>query len=133
MLWAPPSPTVGEETRLERPALWVVAVLLPCFVVGVSAALIGFFYAELPDCATSAPWRAPAIMLGGVFPALVMVVFGYMHLFLPRAPFALREAIVHVGFCCLGVPVWWSGALVGLWLAMAPPGCSSPWPVWWPY
>ncbi|CAN6209110.1 unnamed protein product [Urochloa humidicola] len=112
MLWAPSSPTVGEETKLERPGLWVLAVLLPCLVLGLSATLTGVFYTDLPDLAASAPWRGPAIMLGGVFPAVVMVVLGYMQLFLPRAPFALREALVHVGFCYLGVPVWWSGCLV---------------------
>ncbi|CAM0151705.1 unnamed protein product [Urochloa decumbens] len=112
MLWAPPSPTVGEETKLERPALWVPAVLLPCVVLGISAALTVFFYTDMPDLAASAPWRGPAVMLGGVFPAVVMVVVGYMHLFLPRAPLALRDALVDVGLGCIGVPLWCAGALV---------------------
>ncbi|RLM84749.1 hypothetical protein C2845_PM04G00570 [Panicum miliaceum] len=109
MMSSPSSSTVGDETRLARPGLWVVAVFLPCLVVGSTAAFVYAFYKDLPAIA---PWRAPAIALGGVPPALVTVVFGYMHLFLPRAPWALRQAPVNVGFYCLAVPLWWAGALV---------------------
>ncbi|RLN35739.1 hypothetical protein C2845_PM03G17840 [Panicum miliaceum] len=95
------SPTVGDETRLARPALWVVAVFLPCLVIGSTAALVYAFYKDLPAIAASAPWGA-----------LVTVVFG-MHLFQPRAPWALRQALVNVfGLYCLAVPLWYAGSLV---------------------
>ncbi|CAD6239880.1 unnamed protein product [Miscanthus lutarioriparius] len=39
--------------------------------------------------------------------ALVMELFFFMSLFLPRAPVALRDAVVNVGVGCVGVPLWW--------------------------
>ncbi|OEL21867.1 hypothetical protein BAE44_0017113 [Dichanthelium oligosanthes] len=112
MMSVPSSPTVGEETGLPRPAVWVVAIVLPCLVLGYSAALTYCFCQDQPALAASAPWRPLAIVLGGVPPALITVVFGRMHLFLPRAPFALLEALVNVGMCCLGLPLWVAAILV---------------------
>jgi hypothetical protein len=115
MMSSPSSPTVGDETRLARPGLWVVAVFLPCLVVGSTAAFVYAFYKDLPAIA---PWRALAIALGGVPPALVTVVFGIMHLF---------QALVNVGFYCLAVPLWWAGALVACLVAILVAGVIAFW------
>lgn len=51
MMSSPSSPTDGDETRLARPGLWVVAVFLPCLVVGSTAAFVYAFYKDLPAIA----------------------------------------------------------------------------------
>ncbi|KAJ1277911.1 hypothetical protein BS78_04G039100 [Paspalum vaginatum] len=51
------------------------------------------------------PWRAPALMLWGVYMALVAVVVMYMHLFLPRAPMAVVDEVFDVGWIWVGCPL----------------------------
>lgn len=111
----PARPTVGDETaRFPLPVLFLVCSVMPCTVIGISALLACSMYTDLPDLVAGAPWRPLAILLGGVVPALVTTVVGYMHLHLPRAPWALREALVNVGLYSLGVPLWMGGTLVAV-------------------
>lgn len=114
MLSAPSSPTVGEETRLERPALGLVSVFLPCLALGISAALT-----------RARPRRQRPVARAGDHAGRNLAGAGRGGVRL-HAPLPAARALVNVGF---GVP---SGGQGLLWPPMVAPGCSWPWPAWLP-
>uniref|UniRef100_A0A0E0M5K2 DUF7378 domain-containing protein n=1 Tax=Oryza punctata TaxID=4537 RepID=A0A0E0M5K2_ORYPU len=108
MQLVPPALTVGEansKSRTSRAVMWVMAIYLPSMFIAGATFLAYELYTH-PFFSAGYPWCLPAVMLWGVYMALVAVVRQYMDLFLPNAPAAVREALVDVGWLWVGVPVF---------------------------
>ncbi|RCV34266.1 hypothetical protein SETIT_7G147100v2 [Setaria italica] len=128
-----PGPTVGEvnaKSLVPRAAMWVVAAFLPCFsICGAAAICYCLSYDEyvfsesVRNSVRSDPWRLAAVMMWGIYMAVLSAVMMYMHLFLPSAPFAVRKALVDVGATWIGLPLSWVAPLVACfgynWMAVA--------------
>jgi hypothetical protein len=57
----------------------------------------------VPAMATA--WWLPPVMLSGAYVAALTELMMYMHLFLPRTPVSVREALLDVGVCWVGCPL----------------------------
>jgi len=107
---SPQTLTIEEANRksgMRRAGFWFCAVYMLPLCIGVTSFLAYEFHRNDHVFPRSAPWRPPAVVAWGVYMALVMESFFFMSLFLPRAPVALRDAVVNVGVGCDGVPLWW--------------------------
>lgn len=104
---APPALTVGEANSKAgtSPAMMCVGtIFIISLSIGSTSALAYTFYNHhfFP---AGCSWRLLALILWGVYMAVVAVVMMYMTLFLPHAPVALREALVDIGWIYVGSPV----------------------------
>lgn len=107
---SPPTLTIEEANRksgMRRAGFWFCAVYVLPLCIGVASFLAYDFHRNDHIFPRSAPWRPTAVVAWGVHMALVMELFFFMSLYLPRAPVALRDAVVNVGVGCVGVPLGW--------------------------
>jgi hypothetical protein len=88
--------------------MWIHAVLMPCIGIGigigVSLTTAYSVYAD-PHSTVDSLWRLLPILICGVHTALVLGIPFYMDLYLPRAPFAIREAFFEVGWYYVCTPL----------------------------
>ncbi|TVU13169.1 hypothetical protein EJB05_40701, partial [Eragrostis curvula] len=127
----PPPLTVGDlnaRSNAPRCVMWAVALYLPSASIAVAAFVAYCMYntdSVFPgtDVVPAAWWQLPPVMLWGVYMAVVSALVMYTHLFQPRAPAAVHEALVDVGMCWVGVPLSWVAVLVAclgsLWMDAA--------------
>ncbi|CAO1945191.1 unnamed protein product [Urochloa humidicola] len=100
--------TVGEVTakvRMPRVVLWLLAIYAPSLFIAFTLFMAYQFCSMDTVFATSVPWRFVAIMMWGIYMTLVTALVMYMHLCMPRVPFAVREALVNVGVASIGLPL----------------------------
>lgn len=112
----PPALTVGKansKSRTSRSVMWVLAIYLPSMFIAGSTYLAYDLYIR-PFDGASYPWCLLAVMLWGVYMALVGVVRQYMDLFLPSAPAAVRDTLVDVGWLWVGIPVFFVDYILAL-------------------
>ncbi|TVU13171.1 hypothetical protein EJB05_40703, partial [Eragrostis curvula] len=121
---APPPLTVGDvnaKLLAPRAVMWVVAVYLPSMYMATAAAVAYCFYPS--KSFFPVPCWLPPLMLWGVYMAVLSDAVMYMHLFLPRAPFAVRQSLFDIGMYWVGIPLACLVALVASlgqpWMAVA--------------
>ncbi|KAM3258321.1 hypothetical protein ACQJBY_050217 [Aegilops geniculata] len=105
---APPAlTTIGEANSKAgtSPAMmWAGTIFIVCLSIGGTSAFAYTLYSHHFFPADRS-WCLLALILWGVYVAVVAVVMAYMTLFLPNAPVALREALVDIGWIYVGQPV----------------------------
>ncbi|TVU13172.1 hypothetical protein EJB05_40704, partial [Eragrostis curvula] len=110
---AAPPLTVGDvnaKLLAPRAVMWAVAVYLPCMYMASSAAVAYCFYPSTTFFPV--PCWLPPLMLWGVYMAVLSEAVMYMDLFMPRAPFAVRQSLFNVGMYWVGFPLACLTALV---------------------
>ncbi|KAK3126141.1 hypothetical protein QOZ80_7AG0552270 [Eleusine coracana subsp. coracana] len=91
--------TVGERNlkfHLTRSTHWLLMFFTTFLFTAFPAVIVIGLYQD-PIYSVGSLWRVPVIMLWGVYMTMVAVVWQYMSLFMPHAPYAVQEAIVKVG------------------------------------
>nr|CAB3455461.1 unnamed protein product [Digitaria exilis] len=103
----PTTTVVIGEPKVPRAVLWAVAVYLPSVYIAAGS-LVAYSITDRRSpffIAGESPWRAPALVMWGIYMAVVAVVMMHMLLFLPRAPMAACDAVVDVGWIWVGAPL----------------------------
>jgi hypothetical protein len=112
---SPPTLTIEEVNRksgMSPAGFWFCAVYVLLVLIGLTWSLAYELPKENDDVfRRSAVLWPSAVVAWGVYMVLVVELYFFMSVFLPRAPHALRDVVKNVGVGLVGMPL---GSIVSL-------------------